>query len=137
MELWEVFKELEAKPDRTFRTTYDGRTFEIKNVDGWFQFNLIDAHGDKRDHLTPSGAFNNNVKADMDWQLVYQPVTWQEAIQEWSEGTKVVWEDDTNRRVFDRGNRRLSAKHQSHMIDQDGDAVTVRMIFGGKWYVED
>ena len=71
------------------------------------------------------------------WEIVKQPVHWTEAIQEWSEGTKVVWEDDTNRRVFDRGNRRLSAKHQSHMIDQDGDAVTVRMIFGGKWYVED
>ena len=123
MELWEVFKELEAKPDRTFRTTYDGRTLEIKNVDGWFQFNLIDAHGNKRDHLTPSGAFNNNVKVDMDWQLVHRPVTWQEALQAWAEGKKISFSYAGYDNRFDFG-----ASNYTMSVDK---------IKKAEWYVED
>ena len=123
MELWEVFKELEAKPDRTFRTTYDGRTFEIKNVGGWFQFNLIDAHGNKRDHLTPSGAFNNNVKVDMDWQLVHEPVTWQEAIQAWAEGKKISYSYMGYDKRFD--------------FEDSNCTMSIEKIKNAEWYVED
>ena len=137
MKLWKAFKELEMPSDRLFRATYDGWTFEVKNKDGWFEFNVTDVHGDRRSHLIPSGAFNDNAKADLDWHEVKQPVTWQEAIQAWADGKKVVWEEDAERRVFDRNRIWVISKYQNHLLDQDGDAVTLRMISGGKWYVED
>ena len=88
------------------------------------------------DQSLGGGAFNGNVALDLDWQLVRQPVPWQEAIQAWYEGKKVVWEDDTDRRVF-REKRWLGAKHQSYLIDEEGEALTIGEIFLGKWYVED
>jgi hypothetical protein len=84
------------------------------------------------------GKFSGNLaNNEDDWQPVRQPVTWQEAIQSWVDGKKVVWEEDGERRVFDRNKSWAIPKYQSHLLDQDGDAVTVRMISGGKWYVED
>ena len=108
----------------------------VRGISRYFHFEVLDG-GKVIDESSCAGGFNGNVALDLDWQLVRQPVTWQEAIQAWVDGKKVVWEEDAERRVFDRSNGWLSPMNQVHLIDQDGNALTVGMILRGKWYVED
>ena len=122
MKPWEVFEELEAKPDRTFRTTYGRWTFEIKNVDGWFKFDVIDVDGNKRNHLMPTGAFNDNAKVNLDWQLVRQPIPWHEAVAAWACGSKVTIALSGEEYIFQGFTEPAYAKHA---------------INEGAWYVED
>ena len=141
MKLWEVIKALTEDPTKKFVLDEGDRNYTLSVGEGCFAnyFNLsaIDGNGANISNFD-SGQFDGNFTTDEDdWQLVRQPVTWQEAIQAWYEGKKAVWEGDGERRVFDRNNSWLGLKHQAQMIDQDGDAVTVRMISGGEWYVED
>ena len=133
MKFWEVIKELTEDQKKKFEQREPDRVETISCEDGFLVY-----ISEFRGKVIDRGGITENADLEEDnWYEVKQPVSWQEAIQAWAEGGKVVWEHGTDRRVFDRGNRLLSAKHQSHLIDQDGDAVTVRMIFGGKWYVED
>ena len=141
MKLWEVMRLLEENPKKRFEATLDctsniARMSVEKGVSRYFKFEVFD--GSRRiEQSYNAGAFNGNVSLDLDWHEVKQLVTWQEAIQAWADGKKVVWEEDADRRVFDRNKSWPIPKYQSHLLDQDGDAVTVRMISGGKWYVED
>ena len=143
MKLWEVIKELPDDPTKV-ATAYleeSERKLEMSVVRGTSRyFNLIIYDAATNTPISENlggGGFNGNVPLDLDWQLVRQPVTWQEAIQAWADGKKVVWEEDGERRVFDRNKSWAIPKYQSHLLDQDGDAVTIRMVSGGKWYVED
>ena len=141
MKLWEVIKALTEDPTKVCEAQLEGNGWTVRmRVDtGFSRYFKFEVFNGARliDQSLGGGAFNGNVALDLDWQLVRQPVTWQEAIQAWADGKKVAWEEDADRRVFDRNNRWLTLKHQAQMIDQDGDAVTVRMISGGTWYVED
>ena len=141
MKLWEVIKALTEDPTKKFEATL-GCTSNIARmraetgVSTYFKFEVFD--GSRLiEQSCNAGAFNGNVALGLDWHEVKQPVTWQEAIQAWADGKKVVWEEDAERRVFDRNKSWTVPIYQSHLIDQDGDAVKVRMISGGKWYVED
>lgn len=141
MKLWEVIKELTDDPTKVFEGNLGSEDWVFrmrveKGVSRYFHFEVLDG-GEVIDQSLPAGGFNGNVALDLDWHLVRHPVTWQEAIQAWAEGKKVVWEEDAERRVFDRNRIWAISKYQNHLLDQDGDAVTVRMISGGKWYVED
>ena len=140
MKLWEVIKELTEDPTKVFEAELSPRwTLRMRvatAISKHFRFEVF-YDNELIDQSSDRGAFNGNVALDDDWRPVKQPVTWQEAIQAWYEGKKVVWEEDGERRVFDRNKSWAIPKYQSHLIDQEGDAVTVRMISGGKWYVED
>ena len=142
MKLWEVIKELTDDPTKAFerkdrykhwvmKTDIDSTANGCETYYFMLKCDGEDSYGDAGRF---SGNFANN---EDDWQLVKQPVTWQEAIRAWAEGKTVVWEEDADRRVFDENKGWLSTKHQAQMIDQEGDAVTARMISGGTWYVED
>ena len=132
MKLWEVIKALTEDPTKMFELSDRGSRERIESDGNYLRYSRI-THGMVSDPaLERNVDLNNN-----NWQLVRQPVTWQEAIQAWADGKKVVWEEDAERRVFDRNKSWPIPKYQSHLLDQDGDAVTVRMISGGKWYVED
>ena len=140
MKLWEVIKELTDDPTKKF--VFDDRdriyTMSIDKSCGsnYFHLTAINEKGNDISHRD-SGGFDGNLTTEDDWRPVKQPVTWQEAIQAWVDGKKAVWEEDAERRVFDRNKSWPIPKYQSHLLDQDGDAVTVGMISGGKWYVED
>lgn len=141
MKLWEVIKELTEDPKKKFEATLDCTSNTVRmrvetGVSRYFKFEVF--NGSKLiEQSYNGGAFNGNVALGLDWHEVKQPVTWQEAIQAWADGKKVVWEEGGERRVFDRNKSWAIPKYQSHLLDQDGDAVTVRMVSGGKWYVED
>ena len=134
MKYWEVIKSLTENPALSGVAEIDSIRYELYVDDsGTLQ---SATHNLKLGTNGTSIGKAGNIDFD-GWEIVRQPVTWQEAIQAWADGKKVAWEEDADRRVFDRNNRWLTLKHQAQMIDQDGDAVTVRMISGGKWYVED
>ena len=141
MKLWEVIKELTEDPTKRFEAKMLAKDWTVcMSVDTklprYFKFEVF--NGKKLiDQSLVGGAFNGNVALELDWQPVRQPVTWQEAIQAWVDGKKVVWEEDAERRVFDRNKSWPFPKYQYQFLDQDLDAVTVRMITNGTWYVED
>ena len=142
MKLWEVIKALTEDPTKKFERKDRYKHWVMGTdvvggaISGSTYYFMLDCDGE--DSYGDAGKFNGNLaNNEDDWQLVRQPVAWQEAIQAWYEGKKAVWEGDGERRVFDRNNSWLGLKHQAQMIDQDGGAVTVRMISGGIWYVED
>ena len=141
MKLWEVMRLLEENPKREFEAKLKGSgnrvVMSVDNSIGKFYMFDVYKDGSIIGAFGNEGAFNGNVSLDLDWYEVKQPVPWQEAIQAWADGKKVVWEEDGERRVFDRNKSWAIPKYQSHLLDQDGDAVTVRMVSGGKWYVED
>ena len=132
MKLWEVIKELTDDPTKRFELSDRGIRERIESDGSYLCYSMISQGMVSEPALEDNVDVNNN-----NWQLVRQQVTWQEAIQAWWSGKKVVWEEDADRRVFDRNRIWAISKYQNHLLDQDGDAVTVRMISGGKWYVED
>jgi hypothetical protein len=143
MKLYKVMELLEENPTDVYEAelTSIGWTVRMSVIDEYGGYYHFDVFNGKRlvDQSLDGGAFNNNVALNLDWQLVKQPVPvpWQEAIEAWVDGKKVVWEEDMDRRVFDRNKSWPIPKYQNRLLDQDGYAVTVRMISGGKWYVED
>ena len=58
------------------------------------------------------------------WEIVKQPVTWQEAIQAWADGKKV-----TVLTMFGLGSREVKKSR--------GSSITEYEITNGTWYVED
>ena len=142
MKLWEVIKELTEDPKKKFERKDRYKHWVIGTdvvggaISGETYYYMLDCDGE--DSYGDAGNFTGNLaNNEDDWQEVKQPVTWQKAIQAWVDGKKVAWEEDTDRRVFDRNKSWPISKYQNHLLDQEGDAVTVRMISGGKWYVED
>ena len=136
MKLWEVIKELTEDPTKKFEK-FEQREPDWVETIGWEDGFLIYTSEFRGEVIDRGGITENADLNESDWQLVRQPVTWQEAIQVWADGKKVAWEEDADRRVFDRNKSWPISKYQNHLLDQEGDAVTVRMISGGKWYAED
>ena len=68
------------------------------------------------------GAFNGNVALDLDWQLVRQSVTWQEAIEAWGEG-------HTIKKCFPNSEQTYPSGTTIHLTKND--------VVNGIWYVED
>ena len=147
MKLWEAMRLLEEDPAKVCEANQQckGLTVRMRVDAGFAKYFKFEVFNGARliDQSLGGGAFNGNVALGLDWQIVRQPITWQEAIQAWADGKKVAWEEDTDvwedadRRVFDRKKSRSIPKYQNQFLDQDGEAVMVRMISGGEWYVED
>ena len=71
-----------------------------------------------------SGAFNGNAALNLDWQLVRQPVTWQEAIEAWADGKKISYS-------YGGYDRQLPFEDSNAMM------LTIQKIKEAEWYVED
>ena len=75
------------------------------------------------DQSRGAGAFNGNVALGLDWRLVPQRVTWQEALQAWADGKKISFSymgyDD-----------RFDFEDSNYMMSVD-------KIKKAEWYVED
>ena len=142
MKLWEAMRLLEEDPSRKFEYQDVQKKWLLYADGGCYDdrvFYMLDCWDNKGELKTGYrvGSLHGNLSTLDNWKLVRQPVTWREAIQAWADGKKVAWEEDADRRVFDRNKSWPISKYQNHLLDQEGDAVTVRMISGGKWYVED
>ena len=93
MKLWEVIKELTENKDKKFVFDNGDRiyTMSIDRSCGskYFHLSAINDKGADISELD-SGEFDGNFTVNDDWQEVKQPVTWQEAIQEFAKGKKVT-----------------------------------------------
>ena len=80
MKLWEVIKALTEDPTKRFETKLasKGWTACMRVDTGFSRYFKFEVFNGKRlvDQSRDGGAFNGNVELDLDWQLVRQPVTW-------------------------------------------------------------
>ena len=128
MKLWEVVKELTEDPTKMFEAKLlesKGWIVRMRVDTGFSRYFKFDVFNGKKliDQSLAGGGFNGNVAFGLDWQLVRQPVTWQEAIQAWADGKVVSYKYSYNEMMyaFQDSNRMLS-------IEKIKDAA---------WYVED
>lgn len=125
-ETWEVIKALSENPKLKFKTDSQGYGYGHE-VCLW-----IDKGGDlvadeviKQDHPTTCERW---LKAT--WQLVSTPVTWQEAIQAWSEGKTVRCEREGKLTCeYSQGRNKLT--------DQYGWGPEKDEFLTGTWFIED
>ena len=127
MKFWEVLKELTEDPMRVFEAELDSKGWRVRiEVDTvlsrYFNFEVFNG-ARLIDQSCNGGAFNGNVSMDLDWQLVRQPVTWQEAILEFSKGNKV--------------HVKFNGQEWTLSVLIELPEYLNRAITIGKWYVED
>ena len=86
MKLWEVIKELTEDPTKKFERRDPAWVETIGCEDGFLVY-TSEFRGEVIEHgrITENADLN-----DSDWQLVRQPVTWQEAVQEFAKGKKLI-----------------------------------------------
>ena len=104
MKLWEVIKELTEDPTKKFVLDEVDRIYTLSADRGafspHFRLSAINGKGANISNLD-YGQFDGNLRTDEDgWQLVRQPVTWQEAIQAWADGKRVTLKLDRREYVF-------------------------------------
>ena len=126
MKLWEVIKALTEDPTKVYEAQMQSKDWTVRmTVDtGFSRYFKFEVFNGARliDQSHDGGAFNGNVAVDLDWQLVRQPVTWQEAIQAWSEGSDI-------KECFPRSERLYRSGDTIHLNEND--------VLNGTWYVED
>ena len=119
MKLWEAMKLLEENPTDVYEAKmnegWKARMTVKAGFGGYYNFEVF-----KGKRLV-NQSFNDNVALDLDWQLVQQPVTWQEAIEARADGKRVRCE--FNDRSW--GVAELVANHLYFRAALDD----------GKWYV--
>ena len=106
MKYKDLMKELTAHPEKT----YERGDWVAYMEDGVFTLK------NRQSGLKVESA------VDDDWQLVRQPVTWQEAIQAWACGSKVTVALSGDKYIFQGFTEPAFAKH---------------VMNEGAWYVED
>ena len=126
MKLWEVMKLLEENPTDVYEAKMN-ESWRVRMTvkDGFGGYYYFEVFNSKRliDQSRGGGAFNGNVALSLDWQLVQQPVPWQEAIQAWADGKMVSYSytDSDLRYCFGDSNAMMRPEK----------------IKNAKWYVED
>ena len=131
MKLWEAMWLLEENPTNVYEAqlSYHGWTAQMRVSTGpsrYFKFEVFNG-AILIDQSHNGGAFNGNVALDLDWRLVRQPVTWQEAIQAWMEGNRVTVEYELFGGVVKHGKLPFG----------ENISVNRNELIQGKWYVED
>lgn len=126
MKYWEVIQALTIDPTKKFEAKLSsGWTLRMSVNTGVSRYFKFDVFYDKKliDPSSDRGRFNGNLALDDDWQLVPQPVTWQEALQAWAEGKKISFSYAGYDNRFD-----FEASNYTMSVDK---------IKKAEWYVED
>ena len=134
MKFWEVLKELTEDPTKRFerKDRYKHWIIGTDVVDGEIicetYYFMLDCDGE--DSFGDAGGFSGNIASNEDdWQLVRQPVTWQEAIKAWAEGKTVIVENTCDKRKYDG--------KKNFLKDEYGNPMGSWDITNGTWYIED
>ena len=130
MKLWEVIKELTEDPTKRFERKDQWKHWVMRTdvvggaISGGTYYFMLDCHGE--DIYGDACGFHGNLtNNEDDWQLVRQPVTWQEAIQAWAEGKKKVLVSTP------------FGLESQEVKKSRGSIITEYEITNGTWYVED
>lgn len=104
---------------------------------GYFM-NSVKRNGEVVDNSKPAYNFFGNFKADSDWQLVPEPISWQEALQAVLDGKTVVCENCPGCCYHDC---EFKKKHtlilKSSKSNDPCTAFCMEQIQGGTWYIEE
>ena len=127
MKLWEAMELLDENPSLKFEYQDSRKKWILyANVGGltglvFYQLDCWDNNGELMTG-TAFGSLHGNLTTSNNWQLVREPVTWQEAIQAWSVGKRV----------------KVSTIQRDYVFSQiEKMEVSPMMIQDGIWYVED
>ena len=134
----EMFAMLEKNPDLTFVCTNGGKKFVVtaSTKENYFvQEAELDGQKYSRYDLPNWLKFFGNVSINSKWQLVRQPVTWQEAIQAWLDGKTircVVPQEYSN------GTRDIEFVFQCEdfLINNNEEPPYKSYFKYGTWYIE-
>ena len=133
MKLWEAMRLLEEDPSRKFEHQDDQKKWLLYAGSGCCSgrvFYMLDCWNNEGELITEyrSGSLRGNLSTLDNWQpvrqSVWQPITWQEAIQAWVEGKTV-----TVSTMFGLGSREVKKSR--------GSSITEYEITKGTWYVEE
>ncbi len=133
MKLWEAMRLLEENPSRKFEYQDVQKKWLLYADAGCYDdrvFYMLDCWDNKGELKTGHkvGSLHGNLSTFDNWQpvrqSVWQPVTWQEAIQAWVEGKTV-----TVSTMFGLGSKEVKKSR--------GSSITEYEITAGTWYVED
>ena len=130
MKLSEVIEALERNPKKRFECSLiGGHKGYMYTKDDYYRLDIHDDDGFLIYQQRGGGAFNDNIHINIDWQEVKQPVTWQEALEAWVNGKRVIC----------KLNEETYAYHISCLllVDQDANALSDSEIQRGTWYIED
>ena len=125
MKTSEVIEALERNPWKRFECNlFSGFKALMSTRDGYFDLKILNCNGELISQEKKGGAFNENIRVNKDWQEVKQPVTWQEAIEAWANGSSIKCECEGGVTFF-KPPRQSSA------------CFTAKLITHGTWYIED
>ena len=123
MKLWEVIKELTEDPKKKFELSDRGSRERIESDGNYLWYSRID-----NGMVSDVPALEDNVDVNNNnWQLVRQPVTWQEAIQVWADGNRVTVEYEMFGGIVKHGKTPFG----------ENISVNRNELIQGTWYVED
>ena len=119
MKLWEVIKALTEDPTKKFELSDRGIRERIGSDGSYLCYSMI-----SQGMVSDGAALEDNVDVNNNnWQLVRQPVTWQEAIQAWADGKKISFS-------YMGYDNRFDFEDSNYMMSVD-------KIKKAEWYVED
>ncbi len=119
MKFWEVIKELTDDPTKKFELSDRGSRERIGSDGNYLRYSRID-HG----MVSDGPALEDNVDVNNnDWQLVRQPVTWQEAIQAWVAGKKVSYS--------------YMGYDKRFLFEDSNTMMSTEKVKNAEWYVEE
>lgn len=129
MKLYQAMKLLDEDSTRKFECQDRGKKWllytEVGTITGlvYYQLDCWDNNGELKTG-TAFGSLHGNLTTSDNWQLVRQPVSWQEAIQAWADGKKVSYS-------YKGYDKRYGFEHPNAML------LTTEKIKHAEWYVED
>lgn len=129
MILSEAIKMLEENPKLKFIGTKGGfRTIKMWGYSGNFiYFEYVDEGYDGGKKVI------EHIFAHYDWQLIYEPITWQEAMQAVVDGKVVVCE---NCKGCGNGNRCLS-RYEKQIFSLSHPSPCWGQLVTGTWYIKE
>jgi hypothetical protein len=128
-ETWEAFKMLGENPKlkfETIKTKYENMVLFVDDC-GYY---VLHEKGNESKHIEPCGNLNQNDK----WQLVRQPVTWQEALQARIDGKTIICK---NCGGCNDGSKCMLAESRTFFQSKKVMDVCTNQLKTGTWYIED
>ena len=95
----------------------------VKQGSGVYYYFEVFKEGNLVDPSLGSGAFNGNAALNLDWQLVRQPVPWQEAIEAWVDGKTISYS--------------YMGYDKRFPFEDSNTTMSIEKIKNAEWYVED
>ena len=126
MKLWKVMKLLDENPTDVYEASlnYGFKVrMTVKQIGFGVYYYFEVFNGKELVDQSLGGGFNENVALDLEWQLVRQTVTWQEAIEAWVDGNTISYS--------------YMGYDKRFPFEDSNTMMTIEKVKNAEWYVED